>query len=156
MILIQRFSALRWLSATVLATTLLTGCHSSEAKRAVSPLIGTWQINGAMPEPDANLPRFTQFTFRRDGKLEASYVAAGGALANVVKSSSQVRQENDSYTLVGKRHIRIIEGSRSLDYTYDVRDGKLFLTGPGSDKPVVYAPVHTNDGESDDTSGSQE
>jgi hypothetical protein len=159
LLFIQRLSSLRSFGAAVLACTLLTACHSSTAQRAVSPLIGTWQINGAMPEPDANMPRFTQFTFRRDGTLDASYVAAGGALASVVKSSSQVRQEHNTYTLVGKRHLRIIEGSRSLEYTYEVRDGKLFLSGPGSDTPTVYAPVHSSESdseESDPTPASQE
>ena len=107
-------------------------------QRAVSPVIGIWQINGSLPPPDANFPRFTQLTFRRDGTLEASYVAAGGVLATVVKSSPQVRQEHDSYTLVGEHHLRIIEGSRALEYRYDVRDGRLFLSGTESGTTMVY------------------
>jgi len=144
---IQRYS----LSAVALFTVLLAGCHSSAMQRAVSPLIGTWQINGSMPQPDADLPRFTQLTFRRNGTLDASYVAAGGLLASVVKSNSQVRQEQDSYTLVGAHHVRIIEGSRALDYRYEVRDGKLFFTGPNADEATVFARVHPNE-DDDDTS----
>jgi hypothetical protein len=137
-------------SCIALGAMTLAGCHSSAVQRAVSPLMGTWQINGSVPEPDANLPRFTQLSFRRDGTLDASYVAAGGALASVVKSSSQVRSEHDSYTLVGKRHVRIIEGSRSLNYHYEIRDDKLFLTGPGSDTAMVFAKIHPKDDEQSD------
>ena len=155
MLLTHRFSPLKMLGAAALCSTLLAGCHSSAAQRAVSPLIGLWQVNGPLPEPDANLPRFTQLTFRRNGTLDASYVAAGGALAGLVKSASQVRQEQDSYTLVGKHHLRIIEGSRSLEFRYDVRDGKLFLTWPNADSATVYARVHPSDTATDDAGASQ-
>ena len=127
--------------STLCASTLLAGCHSSAAQRAVSPLIGTWRINGAVPQPQPDMPQFTQLTFRRDGTLDASYVAAGGALAGVIKSAPKVRQEQDSYTPIGKRRVRIIEGSRSLSYSYDVRDEKLFLRSPDSDTPTVFVKV---------------
>ena len=86
----------------------------------------------------ANLPQFVRLTFSADGKLAASYVAAGGALAKVINTPSKLKSEHDSYTLDGKSHLSIVEGSRSLDYTWDVRDGKLFLTPKGADDAVVY------------------
>lgn len=117
---------------------LLSGCHSTAMQRAVSPLIGAWQINGSQPQPDADFPRFTRLRFDRDGTLEASYVTASGALAGLVKANPEVRQESDTYTLVGAHGLRVIEGSRALDYRYEVRDDKLFLTGSGTDGTAVF------------------
>ena len=145
----DRFISLKMLLGASVVAAFLSGCHSSAVQRALSPLIGTWQINGSLPEPDANMPRFTQFTFRRDGTLDASYVAAAGLLGSVVKSSSSVRQEHDSYSLSGEHRLRIIEGARSLDFHYEVRDEKLFLTWPQADTATVYARVHPED--SDDS-----
>jgi hypothetical protein len=130
---------------TAAGAIVLSGCHSTAAQRAVSPLIGAWQINGTQPQPDPNLPRFTRLRFERDGALDASYVTAGGALAGLVKSNPEVREERDTYTLVGAHGLRIIEGSRALDYRYEVRDDKLFLTGGGTDGTAVFAHVNPDD-----------
>jgi len=127
------------LCCSALSAILLSGCHSTAVQRAVSPLIGAWQINGSQPEPDPNLPRFVRLSFHRDGALEASYVTASGALAGLVKANPEVRQEHDTYTLLGAHGLRIIEGSRALDYRYEVRDDKLFLTGSGTDGTAVFA-----------------
>ena len=56
----------------------------------------------------------------------------------MINTPSKLKSEHDSYTLDGKSHLSIVEGSRSLDYTWDVRDGKLFLTPKGADDAVVY------------------
>lgn len=126
-------------TAFAFSLVALTACNSTSVQRAGSPLIGTWQINAHIPPPAANLPRFTELTFDADGKLDASYVAAAGALTNVITPSSQIRREHDTYSLVGHSTLRVIEGSRALDYTYEVRDRKLFLTPPNGGDTLVYA-----------------
>ncbi len=110
----------------------------ADVRNAVSPIVGAWQINGDAPPPKANLPQFVRLRFTADGKLEASYVAAGGALASVINTPSKLKSEHDSYTLGEGETLSIIEGSRALDYTYAVRDGKLFLTAKGDDTATVY------------------
>ena len=126
---------------------LCSGCSAAketaskagaDAKNAVSPIVGSWQINGDTPAPKANLPQFVRLAFLPNGKLEASYVAAGGALASVIKTPSKLKTEHDSYTLGDGKSLSIVEGSRALDYTWDARDGKLFLTAKGDDTATVY------------------
>ena len=129
------------------AVALLAGCgHAkqtasktdAEAKNAISPIVGSWTINGDVPPPQANLPQFVRLKFSAGGKLDASYVAAGGALAKVINTPSKLKSERDSYTLDENQHVSIVEGSRSLDYTWHVTDGKLFLTAKGADEATVY------------------
>lgn len=76
--------------------------------------------------------------FKADGTLEASYVAAGGALAKVINTPSKLKDEHDTYALHGDRQVSIIEGSRALEYAYTVRAGKLFLTPSGDTAAIVY------------------
>jgi hypothetical protein len=123
---------------------MLAACSHSTVKRALSPVIGSWQINGAVPAPEADLPQFTSLTFHTDGNLDADYVAAAGALAHVVQASPQIKHERDSYSLVGNSTLRIVEGSRALSYTYDIHDGKLFLTPANGDGAIVYRRTTTN------------
>ncbi len=127
--------------------TLVVGCNSAQqtasktaarVANAVSPIAGTWKIAGDTPPPKANLPQFVILDFQADGKLEASYVAAGGALAKVIDTPSKLKSEHDTYMLAEGNRLSIIEGSRSLDYTYDVRDGKLFLKAPDDATETVY------------------
>lgn len=134
-------------AALAVAFAVLAGCSSaqqsaskagSEAKNAVSPIVGAWELNGSAPAPKANLPQFVKLDFKADGKLDASYVAAGGALAHVVDTPTKLKQENDSYTLGDDKSLKIIEGSRSLDYTYEVNDGKLLLTPSGDSTAIVF------------------
>ncbi len=110
----------------------------SEAKNAVSPIVGSWELNGSAPAPKANTPQFVKLDFKANGKLEASYVAAGGALAHVIDTPTKLKTEHDSYTLGENTSLSIIEGSRSLDYTYEVNDGKLMLTPEGASDAVVF------------------
>lgn len=126
---------------------LLAGCSGAKqaategaanVKNAVSPVVGSWTINGDVPAPKPNLPQFVRLHFSADGKLDASYVAAGGALAGVVNTPTKLKNEHDSYTLGDEKTLSIIEGSRSLDFSYDVRDGKLFLTPKGQSEAMVY------------------
>jgi len=129
----------------VLAT--LVGCSSAEraaskagadAKNATSPIVGSWKLGGDTPAPKANLPQFVRLTFTAGGKLDASYVAAGGALAKVIDTPSKLKEEHDSYTLGSDEKLTIIEGSRTLDYTYKMSDGKLLLTPSGADNAIVF------------------
>ena len=110
----------------------------AEAKNAVSPIEGAWMINGAIPPPKANLPQFVRLDFRTNGKLVASYVAAGGALAGIMATTPKTKSEVDSYTLDGPDKVSIIEGARALQFTYAVRDAKLFLTASGESAATVY------------------
>jgi hypothetical protein len=144
-------------AATVLSlSTFLIGCNSQSVSRNLSPVIGNWQIQGDTPAADANMPRFTALHFRRDGSLDARYVVASGALGGIIKSASKQAQETDSYVLVGKTHLRIIEGSRALEYTYDVHDGKLFIKSQDSNESTVYVHSHdSSDGAANDPDPSQ-
>jgi hypothetical protein len=114
------------------------GC--SHAETALSPIVGTWKINGDTPAPSANLPQFTTLAFKSDGSLEASYVAATGALGHIVNSSPQIKHEHDTYTIKNSS-VHIIEGSRALDYAYEIHDDRLLLTPTNDDTAVVYVRV---------------
>ena len=120
----------------------LGACSSASTKQAtreLSPLAGTWTRDGDVPAPKANDPEFTQLSFLADGTLKASYVAAGGALAGIVKKAPKVMQEQDSYATVDPKTLRITEGSSARDYTYDVHDGKLYLTAPDGGEAAVFS-----------------
>ncbi len=135
------------ISLLLAAVSALAACSSArqtaskagaDAKNAVSPIVGSWELNGSAPAPKANEPQFVKLDFKANGKLEASYVAAGGALAHVIDTPTKLKTEHDSYTLGDENSLSIIEGSRSLDYTYDVSDGKLQLTPEGASDAVVF------------------
>jgi len=138
---------MRFRSIAPIAVIVLASCTGArdeashagaEAKNAVSPIVGAWTINGDIPPPKANLPQFVRLDFQANGKLDASYVAAGGALAGVVNTTPKTKSERDSYTLDGSDHLSLIEGSRALDFTYAVRDRKLFLTRNDGSVATVY------------------
>ncbi len=112
------------------------GC--SHANTDFSPLVGTWRINGSVPAPSADVPQFTVLTFKSDGALDASYVVAKGAIGHIVQSSPQIKQERDTYTLAEPSTLHILEGSRSLDFTYEVHDDHLTLTPSSGGDAVVY------------------
>ncbi len=125
----------------------LAACGSAaqkQATREVSPLAGTWTRDGDVPTPKANNPQFTLLSFKADGTLEASYVAAGGALAGIVKKAPKVMKEHDSYAIVDAKTVRITEGSSARDYAYDTHDGKLYLTSPDGGDAAVFSK--TTDG----------
>ena len=131
----------RALIATAFASAL-AACGSAAQKqteRAVSPLAGTWTRDGDVPTPKANNPEFTLLSFKADGTLEASYVAAGGALAGVIKKAPKVMKEHDSYSIVDAKTVRITEGSSARDYAYDTHDGKLYLTSPDGGDAAVFS-----------------
>lgn len=143
----MRASSLVLSASLLLFAAALSACSAAQqaaskagadAKNAVSPIVGSWKLNGDTPPPRPNLPQFVRLDFKPDGRLEASYVAAGGALAAVLNTPSKLKTEHDSYTLDDGKHLSIVEGSRSLDYTYDVRDGKLFMTSNGDSTATVY------------------
>lgn len=137
-------------STTLVAALLaavLAGCSSaqqtaskasSDAKNAVSPIVGRWELNGSAPAPKANLPQFVRLHFTADGKLDASYVAAGGALAHVIDTPSKLKTEQDTYTLGSGDALTIVEGSRALSYAYRIDGGKLLLTPPGATDAIVF------------------
>ncbi len=134
-------SLARALVATTLASTL-AACGSAaqkQATREVSPLAGTWTRDGDVPAPKADHPEFTLLSFKADGTLEASYVAAGGALAGVIKKAPKVMKEHDSYSIVDAKTVRITEGSSARDYAYDTHDGKLYLTAPDGGDAAVFS-----------------
>jgi hypothetical protein len=128
--------------------SMLSACGSAAQKQAtrnVSPLAGTWTRDGDVPTPKSNDPEFTLLSFKADGTLEASYVAAGGALAGVIKKAPKVMREQDSYSIIDAKTVRITEGSSARDYAYDTHDGKLYLTSPdGGDAAVFSKTSDTN------------
>jgi hypothetical protein len=131
----------RALIALTVACTL-NACGSAaqkQATREVSPLAGTWTRDGDVPAPKANNPEFTRLSFKADGTLEASYVAAGGALAGVIKKAPKVMQEQDSYSIIDAKTVRITEGSSARDYAYDTHDGKLYLTAPDGGDAAIFS-----------------
>ena len=131
----------RGLIALIFACALVA-CGSAAQKqteRAVSPLAGTWTRDGDVPTPKSNDPEFTMLSFKTDGTLEASYVAAGGALAGVIKKAPKVMKEHDSYSIVDAKTVRITEGSSARDYTYDTHDGKLYLKSPDGGDAAVFS-----------------
>ena len=105
----------------------------------MSPLAGEWTRDGDVPAPKSNNPEFTKLSFHSDGTLEASYVAAGGALAGVIKKAPKVMQEHDSYSIIDSKTVRITEGSSARDYAYDTHDGKLYLTSPDGGDAAVFS-----------------
>lgn len=123
----------------VASALICTACN--HASTELSPLVGSSRINGNVPTPSANFPQFTSLTFQHDGVLDASYVAANGALGHIVQSTPQIKQEKDSYTLGDGSTLHIIEGSRALNYMYDIHDGKLFLTPTDGNNALVYVRV---------------
>ena len=130
----------RHVSALFLALTLAAcSAHDTKtAERSVSPLIGTWMRDGDTPKPDPNAPQFTRLTFAADGKLAARYVAAGGALANVLDKAPTMKSENDTYT-TSDTNLRIAEGTRNLEFTFRIESGKLYLTPPGGSDAAVFS-----------------
>jgi hypothetical protein len=129
----------RFTTGLAVFSLLSAGC--SHAQTALSPIVGSWEINGSAPPAAANFPQFTTLRFKSDGTLVASYVATNGALSHVGQSSPQTKQEEDSYSLGEASTIHIVEGSRALDYTYDLHDDKLFLTPKNEENAVVYVRV---------------
>ncbi len=144
-----RLSFLLALSATLVAcastdTAKSAGDAAKHAERAASPLVGTWVRDGDTPAPDPNNPQFTKLTFTDDGSLAAEYVAAGGALAGVVKKAPKIQTESDTYTLITGNRVKIVEGSNSREYAYDVHDGKLYLTPPSGGQAVTFSKAQTS------------
>jgi len=136
----------RPLLAGLAFAALLAGCSeksasetTDSAQRTVSPLIGAWSVAGDPPAASGARPSFTKLRFEADGTLEASYVAAGTSVKRVASGASAVKDENDSYTIVPPKRVRITEGTRALEYTYDVHDDKLYLTPAGGDAATVFA-----------------
>jgi hypothetical protein len=121
------------------ALFLCAGC--SHAETALSPIVGSWQINGSASSSAANFPQFTRLKFKSDGSLMASYVATNGAISHLGQSSPAIKQEEDSYTLGEASTVHVVEGSRALDYTYDIHDDKLFLTPKNEENAIVYVRV---------------
>ena len=120
----------------------LAACSSASTKQAtreLSPLAGTWTRDGDVPAPKPNVPEFTQLSFLADGTLKASYVAAGGALAGVIKKAPKILQEQDSYAVVDSKTLRITEGSTARNYTFDTHGGKLYLTPPDGGEAAVFS-----------------
>ncbi len=109
----------------VLLLAACSGTSTKQATRELSPLAGTWTRDGDVPAPRPSDPQFTQLSFEADGTLKASYVAAGGALAGVVKKAPKVLEERDTYAIVDDKTVRITEGSTARDYGYDAHGGKL-------------------------------
>jgi hypothetical protein len=148
-----------FVAAALLGTaTSLTGCHSQAVKRDLSPILGRWTIQGNVPEPDANMPRFTHLNFVHDGTLHATYVQASGALAGIIKSAPKMAQEDDTFTLVGQHQLRVIEGSRALEYHYDVRDDKLFMrpADAPTGESTVFVRVKDEDSSTDQSGSAAE
>ena len=108
------------------------------AERATSPLVGSWLRDGDIPPPLANAPQFVEFAFRADGTVTATYVAAGGALAGVVRGAPKVRKENDTYVTTDEKTLHLREGTSQRVFSYAVRDGKLYLTPDSGGDATVY------------------
>jgi hypothetical protein len=130
---------LRFTTGLLASALLWGGC--SHAQTALSPIVGSWEVNGSPPSSDANSPQFTTLKFKSDGSLIASYVATNRTLSHIGQSSPQTKQEEDSYTVGEGSTLHIVEGSRALDYTYDIRDDKLLLTPKDETNAVVYVRV---------------
>jgi hypothetical protein len=127
--------------AAILAALTLAACSRHVEKtveRAASPLIGTWTRDGNVGKAGADTgPQFTKLTFTADGRVNASYVAAG--IGAAVGSAPSVKNENDTYTTSGDATLSIAEGTRHLTYTYRVDGSKLFLTPPGGGDAAQYS-----------------
>lgn len=108
------------------------------ADRAVSPLIGTWTRDGGIPKPDPKEPRFMKLTFAADGKLKATYIAAGGVLATVIDQTSKVKHEDVNYTM-HDASLHIVEGTSGREYTYRVDGNKLYLTPEGGSEASIFS-----------------
>lgn len=134
-----------WLAnACACAVSACSGAAQKQASREASPLAGTWTRDGDVPTPKANEAEFTLLSFKADGTLRASYVAAGGALAGVIKKAPKVMQEQDAYSIVDSKTVRITEGSSARDYTYDTHDGKLYLTSPNGGQAAVFSKTESS------------
>ncbi len=125
---------------------ILCACTHAEhevesAKRAVSPLVGTWVINAdtAGKSPHAGYPQFTALHFEAGGTLRASYAASPTGLGTVTGGKATTKDETDHWSLSDGKTLRIVEGSRELSYAVEVRDRELLLTPSGTDTAVVYA-----------------
>jgi hypothetical protein len=106
-------------------------------ERSVSPLLGTWTRDGDTPKGSNNGgPQFTKLTFAADGKLSASYVAAG--LGAIIGSLPSVKSENDTYATPSATTLSIAEGSTHRDYSYRVSGSKLYLSPPGGGEAAVF------------------
>lgn len=117
------------------------GCteHAQKtAERSVSPLVGTWTLDGDVPKPDPKVPQFTKLTFAPDGSLAAEYVAAGGALAGVIAKAPKIKKEDDTYVTPDHSTVRIAEGSSHREYTFRVSEAKLYLTPSGASDAAVF------------------
>jgi hypothetical protein len=106
-------------------------------ERSVSPLLGTWTRDGDTPKGSNNGgPQFTKLTFAADGKLSASYVAAG--LGAIMGSLPSVKSENDTYATPSATTLSIAEGSTHRNYSYRVSGPKLYLSPPGGGEAAVF------------------
>lgn len=124
-----------------LASAAFTSCSEHTAKtveRAASPLIGTWMRDGDTPKPDPNVPQFTRLTFSANGSLTAQYVAAGGALAGIIKKDAKMKTERDTYSTSDSSTLSIAEGPTHREYQYRVSGSKLYLTASGASDAAVF------------------
>jgi hypothetical protein len=117
-----------------------TSEHAAKtAERTVSPLVGTWTRDGDVPKPDPKSPQFTELRFTPDGSLDASYVAAGGALAGVISKAPKIQSEQDTYSTPEPNTLRIAEGSSYREYQFRITDGKLYLTPSGAGDAAMFS-----------------
>jgi hypothetical protein len=125
----------------VLASSACSTHAALTAERSFSPLIGTWTRDGDTPRGAAGGgPQFTKLTFTADGKLSASYVAAG--LGAIIGSSPSVKSENDTYATPGSSTLSVAEGTTHRDYAYRVSGPKLYLTPPGGGDAAVFTKAN--------------
>src|SRR5450631_2390870 len=134
----ERARRIFFLALVSVAFAACTEHAAKTAERSVSPLVGTWTRDGAVPKPDAKAPEFTQLTFTPDGSLSATYVAAGGALAGVIGKAHKVQSEQDTYSTPDSSTLRIAEGTSHREFQYRVSDGKLYLTPSGASDAFVF------------------
>jgi hypothetical protein len=111
----------------------LIGCGGG----ASSPsLVGTWVLDGAVPPPNMNQTfEFTRLAFGSDATLKAVYVPQPNPMVMMAGPAARtaafaLQHETLSYTDRGGGKLEFVESGHAATWTYEIRDGKLYLTPP--------------------------
>jgi hypothetical protein len=106
--------------------SLILALGSSSPQEA--SLVGSWRLDGPLPRPGLTF-QWTAFSFKRDGSVDATYLPpTSPMLPPSFQRHLQTRTEHDRYEPLANNKVRIINGAVALTYSYDFKNGRLYLT----------------------------
>jgi hypothetical protein len=133
----------RFYALCVLALFPIACGHADAA--ASTTIVGSWK--SAAPPHRVTLadsvPQITSIIFGTNGKATMHYVPAfptmGGMLPGAeIVSMTKPKTDVLPYDDLGGGKLRFTVGAQAVTYTYDIKDGKLYLSPPGTTGSYVF------------------